>query len=463
MKRKIYRRLVGTATLAILSAVLLSVAVCYNLLKNQVTEDLREYTRTVAYLFGGDARESGILLPEKEKKPQLYQWEEELAKAKIRITLVEKDGRVLYDTLADTEKMENHSQRPEIREAFEEGEGKEIRHSETMDKDTYYYAVLLANGRVLRVAKDVDSIYMLFEATLPLLFWMAIILLAVCGIMSHFMAEGIMRPVKQVAENIENMEKIETYEEMKPFIKAIQNQHEAVLQNAKIRQDFTANVTHELKTPLTAISGYAELIENGMVAEQSEIHRFAGEIHGNANRLLTLINDVIRLSELDSGAAEEPLEPMNLWESARTCVTMLQMNAEKSNVTLQAEGENAVIMASRQMLDEVLYNLCSNAIRYNKEGGSVTVEVRDRLDTALLVVKDTGIGIPKEHQERIFERFYRVDKSRSKQTGGTGLGLAIVKHSLIKLNATIALKSEVGQGTEITVTFPAVRDARFKG
>ena len=235
-----------------------------------------------------------------------------------------------------------------------------------------------------------------------------------------------------------------------------------MLENARLRQEFTANVSHELKTPLTAISGYAELVENGMVAEEGEVRRFCSEIHKNAGRLLVLINDVIRLSELDDSENQETMEPVNLYECAKNCVDMLQLNAEKHGVTLTVSGVNVVISANHQMVDEVLYNLCDNAIRYNKEKGSVSVIVEDRLDLAVLTVKDTGIGIPREHQERIFERFYRVDKSRSKSTGGTGLGLAIVKHILLKLNAEIALKSEPGEGTEITVTFPAIREARFR-
>lgn len=461
MKKKIYRRLMGTATLAILSAVLLTVAVCYNLLKSQVTEDIRVYTRTVSHLFE-DGGENGTAGKAEWEAKEFRGWEEEFKKEKVRLTLVSEDGTVLYDTMVPASEMENHKERPEIRQAFLTGESSKIRRSATLDKNTYYYALKLSDGRILRTAKDADSIYMLLEAAVPYLLGLAAVLLIGCGIAAHFMAEGIMRPVKLLAEDVENIENIEAYEEMKPFISAILNQHEAVLQNARIRQEFTANVTHELKTPLTAISGYSELIENGMVADPSEINRFAGEIHGNANRLLTLINDVIRLSELDHEGDEEVLEPVNLWESAKTCVNMLQISAEKHHVTLEAEGENVTIMASRQMVDEVLYNLCSNAIRYNKENGTVKVMVKDCADTVRLIVKDTGIGIPKEHQERVFERFYRVDKSRSKSTGGTGLGLAIVKHILIKLKATIILISEEEKGTEITVTFPAIKDIRVK-
>lgn len=449
MKKKINKRLMGTATLAILTTLLLTVAVCYNLFKNQVLEDLRVYAKAVAYI---------PWLPEEG----FADFERELNGDNIRITLIEKDGRVIYDSEASAPAMDNHKDRPEIKKALELGEGSTIRKSDTLDKNTYYYAILLDNGNVLRAAKDADSIYSLMELAVPYILVMVIVLFLICGVLAYFMAEGIMRPVKMIAQDVENVEKIEAYEEMKPFIDAIKNQHDDVLQNARIRQEFTANVSHELKTPLTAISGYSELIENGMVVQEEEIRRFAGEIHGNAGRLLTLINDVIRLSELDSSETDEAWEPVNLKESAENCVSMLQISAKKHQVSLFVEGENAVIMANKQMVDEVLYNLCDNAIRYNKENGSVTVTVKDRLNTAVLTVRDTGIGIPKEHQERIFERFYRVDKSRSKSTGGTGLGLAIVKHILIKLNAEIALESEEGKGTEITVTFPAVRGAQFR-
>lgn len=455
MKRKINKRLFSTATLAILVTLLLTVAVCYNLLKKQILEDLRVYAKTMAYYLETDGSE---MTEETDAGQRLASFEDKLAEDDIRITVIAVDGNAIYDSVVPVQNLSNHKNRPEIKEAFDTGEGSEIRKSDTLDKNTYYYAVLLKDGRALRIAKDADSIYMLMEYAVPYLLVIVVVLLFVCGILSHYMAEGIMRPVKQIAENAESIDQVEAYEEMKPFIDVIKRQHDDVMENAKLRQEFTANVSHELKTPLTAISGYSELIENGMVIDEDEIRRFCEEIHRSAGRLLTLINDVIRLSELDDSNNSEILEPVNLLDSARACVSMLQINAEKHHVTLTAEGENVVIMATKQMVEEVLYNLCDNAIRYNRENGSVAVIVEDRLNTAVLRVKDTGIGIPKEHQERIFERFYRVDKSRSKSTGGTGLGLAIVKHILIKLNATISLKSELNKGTEITVSFPAVRE-----
>ena len=219
-----------------------------------------------------------------------------------------------------------------------------------------------------------------------------------------------------------------------------------------MRQEFTANVSHELKTPLTAISGYAELIENGMVKGDDSV-RFAGEIRKNSTRLLSLINDIINLSELDDGVKLN-LERMDLYEAAKNCVKNLEIAAAKNNVKLMLLGTSAYINADRAMMDEVLYNLCDNAIRYNRPGGKVQLITSCTRDGhCTLTVKDNGIGIPKDAQSSVFERFYRVDKSRSKATGGTGLGLAIVKHIARIHNARIRLESEINVGTTITVVF----------
>lgn len=467
MKRKINNSLLVTATLAILATVLLTVAVCYNLLRQQVVKDLA----VSAEMLKGYLNEINLdMLPEDTAdanremeariKEQLFPALKEVNR-KIRITVVLEDGTVLFDSEADAEEMGNHRNRPEIQKALKEGSGSEIRKSETLDENTYYYALLLQDGMVLRISCNADSIFKVMEYAVPYLTAIVAVLIVLCAVSAYFLSERIIRPVRLIAENADNVDHVVSYEEMKPFIEAIRRQHDDVLENAKLRQEFTANVSHELKTPLTAISGYAELVENGMVADEKEVRRFCGEIHKSAGRLLTLINDVIRLSELDDEASQEVLEQVNLLDAAKNSVNMLQFSAQKHHVTLSVRGENVIIMANKQMLDEVLYNLCDNAIRYNKENGTVEVVVEDRLNEAKLIVKDTGIGIPKEHQERIFERFYRVDKSRSKSTGGTGLGLAIVKHILLKLNAEIALRSEPDRGTEITVTFQAVKDAKF--
>ena len=221
----------------------------------------------------------------------------------------------------------------------------------------------------------------------------------------------------------------------------------------KHRQEFTANVSHELKTPLTSISGYSELIENGMVNEQDTI-RFGKEIHRSANRLLTLIDDILRLSELDATSESQQFEQVDLYELAQVCVEMLQVNAKKSRVTLKLSGQRRLVYGNKQMLDEVIYNLCDNAIRYNVEDGNVCVTVDEEEDTVFLSVRDTGIGIAPEHQERIFERFYRVDKARSREAGGSGLGLSIVHDAVLAHGGTIAVGRNKPRGSRFIVSFP---------
>ena len=218
-------------------------------------------------------------------------------------------------------------------------------------------------------------------------------------------------------------------------------------------REFSANVSHELKTPLTSISGYAELIETGMASEQDTV-RFAHGIHNSANRLLTLINDIIRLSELDGTEEEADTELLNLHEMAQNCVEMLKMSAEKHKVTIALNGTECYVTANRQMMEELLYNLCDNAIRYNNPGGSVDVQTYAREGHTYLVVKDTGIGISKEHQERIFERFYRVDKSHSREIGGTGLGLAIARSAIVMHRGAIRVYSKENEGTTFSVRIP---------
>ena len=261
-----------------------------------------------------------------------------------------------------------------------------------------------------------------------------------------------MVPIEELAKNLEGPGMYHVYEELEPYVTTIRAQHEDIIRNANMRQEFTANVSHELKTPLTSISGYSELIENG-IATGDDVQRFAREIHKSSNRLLTLINDIIRLSELDV-TTEDIMEELDICDMAANCVEMLQMSAEKHQVQLSFSGEQQMVTANRQMMDELIYNLCDNAIRYNNPGGRVDVSVYREVERVVLEVKDNGIGIPEKDQERIFERFYRVDKSRSKSTGGTGLGLAIVKHIIaLHDNVKLELRSKLGEGTTIYVYF----------
>ena len=228
-----------------------------------------------------------------------------------------------------------------------------------------------------------------------------------------------------------------------------------------MRQEFTANVSHELKTPLTSISGYAEMIETGF-AQPEDIPVFAEKIHSESQRLLDLIGDIMKLSELDESKTDFFLERIDLAQIVQETQTRLQLQAEKAQVSIQTEGTCAPVSGNLKLLNELTFNLCDNAIRYNHPGGSVTMRTDCREGRALLIVSDTGIGIAPDQQARVFERFYRVDKSRSKETGGTGLGLAIVKHIAIHHKALLSMESKPGEGTKITVSFPLFEDEKTK-
>ena len=437
MKKRINRIIVFISLLAIILTTILVTVIYYNLFRKQITTDLKDYA---------------VLLEEYIDERSLLGNSASSSGQKIRVTWIGEDGGVLYDSKADFTSMENHFNRPEVQEAYEKGEGQSVRKSQTFSDNTFYYAMRLEDGSVLRVSRDAKSMYSVFISALPSITCVSILLAALGFVVAHFLTEKLLAPIERFAENMDENVELYEYQELVPFIDMIKTQHGDILRSAKMRQEFTANVSHELKTPLTAISGYAELIETGMAPEQ-DVTRFAQGIHKSANRLLTLINDIIRLSELDSSEQEEHFERLNFYEMAETCVEMLTLNAEKHNVTLEFGGSPCTIAGDKQMIEELLYNLCDNAIRYNNEGGRVDVSVMPVGEGAVLTVKDTGIGISKEHQERIFERFYRVDKSRSKTTGGTGLGLAIVKHIVAKHDADLILESTPGTGTEIKVVF----------
>lgn len=437
MKKKINKMLVSVAGLAIVLTMVFLTTVYYDLFRRQVMEDLRGYT---------------LLLKEYEADIDLESLSQKLENDNMRLTLIDEDGTVTFDSRANISKMENHGDRPEVLEAVLNGEGKSIRHSETFSKNTFYFAVFLEDGRVLRIAKDANSIYIVFLKAFPILLVVLVILICLSFMLAKFLTAKLISPVEKLAENVEGYDNTTDYEELTPFIDMIKKQHQDIIKNAKMRQEFTANVSHELKTPLTSISGYAELIETGMASDE-DVTRFAKGIHTSANRLLTLINDIIRLSELDGTEEEVVFERINLYELAEICVEMLDFNAQKHQVSITLEGGECYVTGNKQMLEELLFNLCDNAIRYNNAGGTVNVQVQQEEKAVILSVQDTGIGISKEHQERIFERFYRVDKSRSKSTGGTGLGLAIVKHIVSKLDARMELESKVGVGTTIKVFF----------
>ena len=430
-------------TVAILATTLLLSWVNYEMFKGRVMDDLEAYGRMFAVEMNGEA----------ETQNALHSLEED-----IRVTLVHADGTVYYDNFADPNAMDNHADRPEIRQALENGSGGDIRNSSTVDQSAFYYAVRLKNGDVMRLAQEASNIWSVYFRSMPLIMLLAAGMACVSLYLAHLLTARLVQPIERMTAHLNNVSGVARYPELEPFMDMIEQQHEEILRSANMRVEFTANVSHELKTPLTSISGYAELIESGM-AQGEQAKTFAAEIHKSANRLLTLINDIIRLSQMDAPMPDLKFEPVDLAQIAANTFEQLEMSARKADVTLQLDAKPAMVEADRQMMDELLYNLCDNAIRYNVHGGSVKLEVRPIRDKVIVCVQDTGIGISPENQEHVFERFYRVDKSRSKATGGTGLGLAIIKHIAVKHNAQIELESELGRGTKISVIF----ERCFKG
>lgn len=437
MKKKLNARFMLIAAIAIVATAACAIILFYSILIEQIFEDLKANAHVVALMGASDIAENE---------------NEQLAGDGLRITLVNEAGEVLYDSQEDEAGMENHKARPEIALAFSEGEGRGMRRSATSLKHSFYYATLLSDGNVLRVGKTSDSIYHLRLRMMFLIAAVGVVVFAVCVFFAKRLTKRIVAPIEKLASNITLVDEGEVYEEMQPFVATIKQQHIDILNHAKLRQEFTANVSHELKTPLTAISGYAELIASGMTNETDTKH-FADEIHRGAERLQRLINDILKLSELDDESLKLEFEPLDLYELGRNCMAQMQLPAQKHEVAIALEGEPTVINGSKTLLEELFYNLCSNAVRYNRPGGTVTMWIGMENSRPVFCIKDTGIGIPKEHQERIFERFYRVDKSRSKSTGGTGLGLAIVKHIVAQHDAQLELKSEENIGTEIRILF----------
>ena len=322
-----------------------------------------------------------------------------------------------------------------------------------MQMDNYYYALRLENGTVIRVATQARSVYSVFLAASPFVILILILIVSICIVLAHFLTKQLLHPIERLAENMEDTIEEPVYKELVPFVNTIRKQHENILMAAKVRQDFTANVSHELKTPLTSISGYAEIMMNGLVRPE-DIPRFSETIYKEARRLLTLIEDIIKISKLDDESVELEKEDVDLFELTREIVSSLSLTAAQRNIHMELTGESVKIHGIRQILDEMIYNITENAVKYNKENGNVTIWVGNTLEGPKVRVSDTGIGIPKEHQDRIFERFYRVDKSHSKERGGTGLGLSIVKHGAILHGAKVQVDSEYGKGTRMEIVFP---------
>lgn len=482
-----------------------------------------------------------------------------------RITWVDTDGAVLYDSVADVSEMENHAHREEIKEAFEDGEGSSIRYSKTISEKTIYYAVRLDDDTVIRVSSTQYTIWNLIIRMIQPLMLITIVVLVIAFLMATTISKKIVQPINEIdlehpdidedydelfpllhkidrqnhqievqmnhlrqqqeefstitdnmsegfllinrdaeivahnssvktlldADKIENGSSVFTLNRSEPFRTAVNEAldgnhcEEEMETNGRIyrlfanpvevdgvyngvvivimdvtekekrkemRREFSANVSHELKTPLTSIYGTSELMINGLVKPE-DMQTFAKSIHDESGRLITLVNDIIKISQLDDHRIATEKEEVDLYKNAKEVLQRLEKIAEAQHISMELTGEHAVIMGIPSIITEIIYNLCDNAIKYNKEGGNVLISVRDEGKHKVLRVKDTGIGIPKEHLQRIFERFYRVDKSHSKAIGGTGLGLSIVKHGAQLHHAAVNIESVVGEGTQITITF----------
>lgn len=426
-------------------------------LADSTHEELREETDVVAAALN-QASDGYVLL-------------DQIELGDTRVTLVADDGTVLYDSDESPADMANHADRPEIAEALADGDGISERSSSTMGETMLYNAVRLDDGSVIRLSKRQEGyISIFFTLLIPLLCLGAVAALLAWAVASRE-AKAIIAPLELVdldhpKRNMEN-----AYQEMVPMLERIENQRQelkrqmrVLADNDRMRREFTANITHELKTPLTAISGYAELIGSGMVASEDDQRDFAMRIYKEAGRLTSLVNDILTLSNLDEAehsadaAAASVLgtrEPVDLPRMLDSVYQRLEGVAAKQGVLLTVSSCPAVVEGVPRLLDELVYNLASNAIRYNKADGSVLLACGLNSDERPYIrVSDTGIGIAEEEREKIFERFYRVDKSRSKARGGTGLGLAIVKHAAVFHNAELNVESKLGEGTCITVTFP---------
>ena len=553
MKRKVFRSMSLLACAAVLVSMVMAAFVMYGGVYSAMREKVKNEAAYVAAAvnLGGQAYFSSVRGVSDQS----------------RITLVAADGTVLYDSFKPAAEFENHLSRPEISGALQNGQAESERLSSTLGDITFYYAVRLNDGSVLRVANAVDSVYKAVFKSLPYMALTVIGAALLSMLAARLFTKRIVRPINAI--DLEKPLQNDVYDELSPLLSRIDRQNKQIetqlsvlrdkqLELASItqkmaeglllldkrgnvlsfnesalrllnvkegdylnrhvlsmnrsmalrtalelaqrgvsneqsletdgralslmaspvqgetgsagtvvfvvditekheaekrRREFTANVSHELKTPLTSISGYAEIIMNG-IAKEEDVSRFAKSIYLEAQRMIALVEDIMELSLLDEGAQEQAKERVPLLSLAREAAESLQESAAKKNVRISFEGEALEVMGIRQILFELVYNLIDNAVKYNNDGGSVKVMVFGVKGGVALTVSDTGIGIPREEHERVFERFYRVDKSHAKETGGTGLGLSIVKHAALRHKAKVSLESEPGKGTVVTVVFP---------
>lgn len=563
MKRKIFLNISFVAAITVISASLLLVLIFYNFHLSREKASLKDHAHIMA---------NSLEILEFKDMDRLTKTEN----PNLRTTIINKNGKVIFDSTINPNQMENHLDRIEIKTALKDGSGESIRYSTTLDKDTYYYAVLLSNNWVLRVSRQTDNILSVFMKILPSIFLTLPLILILSFFISSLLTKNILKPIENTTSNMEKIitgdsfDEVEIYDELIPFIKTVSQQSEEIKLNIKtleekadimdtitsnmkeglilvdedknilstnisgirlfngnednsyygnnfiqlcrdievnealqnvinykkeidlmiesnekylnvflnpiisndsilgavilivdsterhkahlIRKEFSANVSHELMTPLTSINGYAEMIESG-IAKGDDIIKFASIIRNEGARLLDLIDSIIRLSKLEETEKNKDLLPIDIYNIAKTVSQNLITGAEDKDIDLKVHGEKTIINGNKIMIEELLFNLIENSIKYTNPGGKIDITIDKDKDYSYIKVSDTGIGIPKESQNRIFERFYIVDKSRSKKTQSTGLGLSIVKHIVEYHNGDIELISEEGKGTIVTVKF----------
>lgn len=553
MKNKIFRALVALAAMAVLVA---SGLITFLVSQDYFNETKKELAQEARYISMGLESGGNDFLNKIAAENG----------SNVRITLIDKDGIVLFDNQAEAKTLENHAMRQEIMEAVAVGAGEAERFSDTLDKTTYYYAVRLEDGKILRLARTIDSIYKSVLQMLPIMGGIVIVVAFLASIVARRVTFNLIKPLDQV--NLDEPLDNETYDELAPFLTRIAKQKRQLSKNLKklrgkqeeltiitnnmneglvllngqqnvlfinesaakifgfsakevigrniltvdraqevqdllqkvsqagkgeglyekdghfyqlsgssvngsgsviliydvtekmtaekLRREFSANVSHELKTPLQSILGYAEIMKNGLVKDEDK-QRFLERIHAEAGNMIELIQNIIELSRLDENKTLDEFEDVDLLKLAQSVTLRLKHKAQTKGVTLNVNGSSACVCGVQSILSEVLYNLVDNSIKYNKDNGKVDVKVQDASEEVTVSVSDTGIGIGAADRERVFERFYRADKSHSKEIGGTGLGLSIVKHGVLFHKGRVELESEPGVGTTITFVLPKKR------
>lgn len=553
MKNKIFRALVALAAMAVLVA---SGLITFIVSQDYFNETKKELAQEARYISMGLESGGNDFLNKIAAENG----------SNVRITLIDKDGIVLFDNQAEAKTLENHAMRQEIMEAVAVGAGEAERFSDTLDKTTYYYAVRLEDGKILRLARTIDSIYKSVLQMLPIMGGIVIVVAFLASIVARRVTFNLIKPLDQV--NLDEPLDNETYDELAPFLTRIAKQKRQLSKNLKklrgkqeeltiitnnmneglvllngqqnvlfinesaakifgfsakevigrniltvdraqevqdllqkvsqagkgeglyekdrhfyqlsgssvngsgsviliydvtekmtaekLRREFSANVSHELKTPLQSILGYAEIMKNGLVKDEDK-QRFLERIHAEAGNMIELIQNIMELSRLDENKTLDEFEDVDLLKLAQSVTLRLKHKAQTKGVTLNVNGSSACVCGVQSILSEVLYNLVDNSIKYNKDNGKVDVKVQDGSEEVTVSVSDTGIGIGAADRERVFERFYRADKSHSKEIGGTGLGLSIVKHGVLFHKGRVELESEPGVGTTITFVLPKKR------